>query len=189
MQKTDYPILNQAEFDALPQSARLVEIDQLGPKVLMREDTGQVIKIFYQEKHLFRRHLFSLRRRGFGYFLQSTLALQQRQIRAPEISAVYRYENEKMKAHIVFYDKIPGLDLYHLLTPDNSALLREFLDFWVFALIDVEDCYFYDKPLNRHTRLRNIRHVLARPKDQACLPDKNTVLELYWDIKKATQIL
>jgi hypothetical protein len=206
MLNTPYPLLTQTQYDELCEGAQLVETCQYGPKVFINDDKNQIIKIFHQKQKGFSKQRFLMQHMPFFRFINNAKRLIEQNIVAPNITQIYQYPNPSAFAHVIVYEKIPGKDMYHCLKPDDSTLLQDFIQYWValheqgiffrgmhlgnilkqdaggFAVIDIEDCYFYPGPVSLLKRARNIAHVLRRKKDRAVLPDVDKVLELYCSV-------
>ena len=178
------------EFSGIRETARVLEKDGHGEKVLLTSD-NKVIKLF-RRKHLISSAAFKNYARRFA---ENSEGLSSRGIPTVTVERLFLLEHPPRDG--VQYQLLEGETLADLLEQAEPALRRQylnsFIDFVAFlhdkgvyfrslhlsnvlirpdgslALIDISDLKLKKKALNLMSRVRNFRAFLRRPQDEALI--------------------
>jgi serine/threonine protein kinase len=154
------------------------------PKIL-ETNTGNIIKIFYARKKWFSAWK---NRRSAIKFCRNAVRLEAKGISAPKITSLFNCPS--LGIYVVEYKKIPGENLRVMTRRGDSHILAEFAAFIAklhqkgiffrslhlenllyqssgqFALVDIVDVRFKNKPLNVFLRYRNLKHMFHIHQDR-----------------------
>jgi serine/threonine protein kinase len=180
--------MEHKDFMALKAGAEVIEADQYGEKVLRLVD-GRLLKLFRRKRLITSAMWYPYALR----FVDNAQALSLRGIPVPRIIAALRVPSVKRDA--VLYQPLEGTTLRdlvkHGLDAQNERRMKNlFTDFVIslhtlgiyfrslhlgnvvltptgeLGLIDFSDLRIYRRPLPTFMRRRNIRRMLAMPKER-----------------------
>lgn len=194
--------LEHDDYLALRAGATVLEHDRYGDKVLQLAD-GSYLKLFRRKRLISSAAWYPYARR----FADNALELARRQIACPDVIGVCRIPSVSRDA--VRYRPLAGQTLRHLVRSGaGTAALRDQLGRFVarlheagiyfrslhlgnivltpagdLGLIDIADLRASGKPIPRHRRLRNLKHLMRDEQDRAwiCHPDA-TVFDRAYNI-------
>jgi tRNA A-37 threonylcarbamoyl transferase component Bud32 len=180
--------LDHAHYLDLVQGAEVLEADGTGDKVLRLTD-GSMLKLFRRKRVVSSAAWYPYARR----FADNCRTLASRAVPCPQVRTVYRIAEIARDA--VHYDPLAGRTLRQLLGDAASdddlrmqlgrfiASLHEKGIYFrsahlgnvvltpegTLGLIDIADMKSYRRPLRKHLRLRNFKHMLRYPQDRQWL--------------------
>lgn len=180
--------LDHAHYLNLVQGAEVLEADGSGHKVLRLTD-GSMLKLFRRKRAISSAAWYPYARR----FADNCTTLDNRAIPCPHVRSVYRISEIARDA--VHYDPLAGRTLRQLLgeTTSDDGLRMQLGRFIAnlhekgiyfrsahlgnvvltpegeLGLIDIADMKAFRRPLRKHLRLRNFKHMLRYPQDREWL--------------------
>ncbi|RRV09442.1 toluene tolerance protein [Pseudomonas sp. v388] len=180
--------LDHAHYLNMVQGAEVLEADGSGDKVLRLAD-GSMLKLFRRKRVVSSAAWYPYARR----FADNCTTLANRAVPCPHVRKVYRISDIARDA--VHYDPLAGRTLRQVLNEATSddelrlqlgrfiASLHEKGVYFRSAhlgnvvltpegqlgLIDIADMKTYRRPLRKHLRLRNFKHMMRYPQDRQWL--------------------
>lgn len=181
-------VLDITQYERWRSTADVLEQDRYGEKVLRLAD-GTFLKLFRRKSWFSKTAFYPPAKR----FANNATALERLGIPCPRVLQLYRLDNPYRS--LVHYEPLPGQTLRQLLAKNPSldqlelfARLAEFItrlhELGVYfrslhmgnivltpenqlGLIDISDMRCLNRPLPRHMRDRNYRHLLRYEEDWA----------------------